>query len=726
MENDQDNRGALPDGGGFSGVKPDALSRKSRGFSFLLELSRLLSRKDLDEAEVLSRVSDLAPTGLARPEHAMVRLLVNGCIHGRPDFPAGAKTIESPVMVSGHCVGSLDAAYPGETPEGFSVEEKSLMAETAHRISSFVERSFLQSARKKGMAANDLLTDFFSCILNPSPIGELTLKALEISKILTGSPNGFVGFLDPETGYMVCPTMPAAKSVQGEGPGDHMVFKKFSGLWGFVLKNRRALMENCPEKHPSSVGVPAGHINVRRFLGVPSVIDGSIVGMIALTNKPSDYTDSDLKIISRVADLLALAISRVRVADAFNQSNVLLESRVRERTRQLTDEMEARSRAEEDLRRSKEMFQAVFDGISDPLLMLGSDMSVLMLNRAAAEYYRLRNPERSLGKACFRTLGGASAPCPDCGILSAVEQGQAVTIERKGFKDPDRYEQATVYPIKNFATASSASIIHIRDVTESKAVQRHLVQSEKLASLGYLISGIAHEINNPNNFITFNIPILREYIQSVLPVLDEHAEKAGDFNACGMPYQEFREDLFKILDNIEYGSYRINSIVSNLRAFSRKREQAEPKWVDVAEVVENALAICRIKLSHSVKTLQVSVPEDLPRLKTDPDMLAQIIINFMVNAAQAADKRDSWVSLGVRLDERDQGLLVIEVADNGCGMDEATKERIFDPFFTTRRAGEGTGLGLSMSHHLAATLGGRIEVESKPGEGSSFRLYLHL
>lgn len=722
-KNDRDKGGAAD--GGPADEKPGARD-PGRGFAFIMELSRLLSRKDLEMDEVLERVAELVPSGLARPESAVVRISVNGCVYGTPDLKGAADLVRSPLMVSGHCVGSLDAAYPGGSSEGFSFEEKGLLAETALRVSGFVERWIEKAARQRGLAANELLDDFFSCLMKPSPIGDLAAKALEMSKILTGSPRGFVGFLDPETGYMVCPTMQPANRTIGDAPGDNVVFKKFSGLWGFVLKNRQPLKENFPEKHPGSAGVPSGHIKIRRFLGVPSVIDGNTVGMIALANKPSDYTDSDLLVISRVADLLALAISRVRMVDDLNQSNVLLENRVRERTRQLTDEMEARGRAEEDLRRSKEMFQAVFDGISDPLLMLGSDMKVLMLNRAAAEYYCLGYPERSLGKVCFRALARERGPCPDCGVLPAVEQGLAVTVERRGVRDPARHEQVTVYPIRNFATASSASIIHVRDITESKAVQRHLVQSEKMASLGYLISGIAHEINNPNNFITFNIPILKEYIQSLLPVLDEHAAKAENFTACGMAYGEFREDLFKILDNIEYGSYRINNIVSSLRAFSRKREQAEPKWIKVGEVVENVLAVCRIKLSNSVKTLQVSVPDDLPMLKTDPDMLAQIIINFMINAVQAADKRDSWVSLAVRLDDRDQGMVVIEVADNGCGMDEATKERIFDPFFTTRRAGEGTGLGLSMSHYLAATLGGSIEVDSKPGEGSSFRLHLHL
>lgn len=721
MSKNDRNEDGSEDGGGPVGPKPDAHD-PGRGFAFLLELSRLLSRKDLEKDEVLARVAELVPSGLARPESVMVRISVNGCVYGTPDLKGAADLVRSPLMVSGHCAGSLDAVCSG----GFSFEEKGILAETALRVSGFVERWVERAARQRGLAANDLLTDFFSCLLNPSPIGELTLKALEMSKILTDSPKGFVGFLDPETGYMVCPTMRPAKRPPGEAPGDYMVFKKFSGLWGFVLKNRQPLKENSPEKHPGSEGVPSGHISIKRFLGVPAVIDGNTVGMIALVNKPTDYTDSDLLVISRVADLLALAISRVRMVDALNRSNALLEMRVKERTRRLTEEMAARGRAEDDLRRSKEMFQAVFDGISDPLLMLGSDRKVLMLNRAAVEYYRLVYPERSLGKACFRSLAREQCPCPDCGVLPAVDQGLAVTVERRGFRDPARHEQVTVYPVRNFATASSASIVHVRDITESKAVQRHLVQSEKMASLGYLISGIAHEINNPNNFITFNIPILKEYVQSVLPVLDEYAAKADGFTACGMAYGEFREDLFKILDNIEYGSYRINKIVSNLRAFSRKREQAEPKWVKVGEVVENVLAICRIKLSRSVKTLQVSVPEDLPMLKTDPDMLAQIIINFIVNAGQAADKGDSWVSLAVRLDDKDQGMVVIEVADNGCGMDEATKERIFDPFFTTRRAGEGTGLGLSMSHYLAATLGGRIEVDSKPGEGSSFRLFFHL
>ena len=271
----------------------------------------------------------------------------------------------------------------------------------------------------------------------------------------------------------------------------------------------------------------------------------------------------------------------------------------------------------------------------------------------------------------------------------------------------------------------------VRDVNErkrseedKKKLEAQLQQSQKMESLGRLVTGVAHEINNPNNFIFFNIPIMKDYLQEIIPIVDGYAKDLPDFELCGMSYPEFREDIFKLLDNIEHGSKRINSTVSALTEFARKKDKVEMRLVDFKQVIEKGVAICRSKIDKMVKLFEVNIPENLPQVYTDSGAIEQVLINLLVNAAQAADKEDSWVRLSVSLNDTWQNHLIIEVRDNGCGMDKKTLGKIFDPFFTTKQPGEGTGLGLSVCHTLIEEIKGRIDAESEPGKGSTFRIIL--
>jgi len=179
------------------------------------------------------------------------------------------------------------------------------------------------------------------------------------------------------------------------------------------------------------------------------------------------------------------------------------------------------------------------------------------------------------------------------------------------------------------------------------------------------------------------------------------------------------------VNNLETASSRINDIMSDMSEFVRNGYKREQSWVDLNQVVEKGIAVCQSQIRKRVKSFDVNIADDLPLFYTDQGVLEQILVNFLINAAQAADKENSWVKLSVK---QGKGIwrdcLIIEVSDNGCGMDIATREKIFNPFFTTKASGEGTGLGLFVSNSLAEALDACIEVESNPGEGSSFRIIL--
>ena len=437
------------------------------------------------------------------------------------------------------------------------------------------------------------------------------------------------------------------------------------------------------------------------------------------TSPITDEQGNYIGALACVADITA----RKRAEAELSKLNLELEERVEQRTAQLQKEVIERKQAEEKLRQNKEMLQMVFDGISDPLLMLGRSLEIVLLNKAASDYYQVEQKE-VIGKPCHQAFRERSVKCENCEIPSAVLNDRHLMFEREGFMDSKRIEQVVVYPIIEKEGEEGAAIVRISDITDEKMLQRQIVQSEKLASLGFLVSGVAHEINNPNNFISFNIPILKEYLNEIFPIIDDYAKEHENFELFGMTYPEFRKDVFRLMDNVENGSRRINIAVSNLSEISRTKEKTEMNWIDVKEVIEKSVSICLSKINRMVKSFEVDIPEDLPGIYTDSETIETVVINLLINAAQAVDKENSWIRLNVTLDDSSQNYLIIEVSDNGCGLDEKIKNKIFDPFFTTKPPGEGTGLGLTLCHNSIEKLGGRIKVDSVPGKGSTFKVTL--
>jgi signal transduction histidine kinase len=257
-----------------------------------------------------------------------------------------------------------------------------------------------------------------------------------------------------------------------------------------------------------------------------------------------------------------------------------------------------------------------------------------------------------------------------------------------------------------------------------KLTEKDLTNTQKAASLGIFVSGIAHELGNLNNSITFNIPILRDYIKELIHLIDFHVKNHNELKVFGMSFPAFRRDIFRILDTIEHASGRITETGSGLKEYVKVASAEKQRWVDVGRVINKAVALYRGQIRKKVISFEMNIAEDLPPIFTDPGALEQVIVNLLINATQAVDGGDSCVVLTAKHVNTRQYRLSIEVSDNGCGMDEKTREKIFEPFFTTKVRENGSGLGLFVSKNLIEEMGGRIEVESKLGVGSTFRIVL--
>jgi signal transduction histidine kinase/GAF domain-containing protein/AmiR/NasT family two-component response regulator len=464
----------------------------------------------------------------------------------------------------------------------------------------------------------------------------------------------------------------------------------------------------------------------------PLMAQDRVIGTLSFGTKTRrHFSPRDLELMKTVTDQVAVAMERVRLMGELERSRDELEMRVSIRTAELATANDELTKIERELRRSEhrlrqniELLQKVVDGITDPIFMLDKEGLVTTINKAAMDYFGATDDTDFFGRPCFLGLRGRENACPGCSYPFASVNKKPVTFERKGLIDPRKVESVTVYPVFNDFGERDAVIVKTSDVTQAKILERQIFHNEKLASLGLIASGIAHEINNPNSFIHFNIPILEKYLDELMPILDDYAALHPDFEVLHMSYADLKEDIYKLLENMAHGSQRINKIVGTLKSFVGKRDQEGLQTIDLKQLIDKVVALCHAEIRRTVKSFEVLVPGDLQPIVSDPEALEQVLLNILINAAHACDKEDSRMRLTVGRGRLGNNHFFIEISDNGTGIEETIQDRIFDPFFTTKSGTMGTGLGLYISHHQVESLGGTIEVESRVGEGTTFRVLL--
>lgn len=287
--------------------------------------------------------------------------------------------------------------------------------------------------------------------------------------------------------------------------------------------------------------------------------------------------------------------------------------------------------------------------------------------------------------------------------------------------------------------AANRELEHALD--KLRQAQSQLIQTEKMSSLGQLVAGVAHEINNPISFIHGNLEYTDQYTQELLQILTlyqrayphpspeiQEAAEAYDFNFL-------REDLPKTLSSMRVGTERIRQIVLSLRNFSRL-DEAEMKRVNLHEGIDSALMILQNRLEPENAALNIVVQKDysvLPLVECFAGLLNQVFMNLLNNAIDALEQSNQRSSqapstpgvIKITLRRLNEDQVLVEISDNGLGMTADVRQKIFNPFFTTKPLGKGTGLGLSISYQIVVEKHkGQLECTSTPGQGTTFSITL--
>jgi urea transport system substrate-binding protein len=322
-------------------------------------------------------------------------------------------------------------------------------------------------------------------------------------------------------------------------------------------------------------------------------------------------------------------------------------------------------------------------------------------------------------------------------LIAAVVDQLAIAIDQAELYAQSRTAAA-------LATAQAEQLkIALHDLHLSQA---QLVQTEKMSTLGTLVAGVAHEINNPASFIYGNLHYAREYVKDLIELVRLYQQHypnpapAIQSHAQSVELDFLIEDLPKVLSSMEIGAERIRHLVLSLRNFSR-RDQFEMQPVDIHEGIESTLLILHHRLKATSERPAIKVIKEygeLPPVECYPDQLNQVFMNLVGNAIDALEEKDralgsrDWrvansqfpvPTIWIRTEVSSSNRVTVRIADNGSGMTEDVKGQLFDTFFTTKPRGKGTGLGLSISYQIVAEKHkGLLQCESTPGEGTEFSI----
>ncbi|MCX5855496.1 MAG: transporter substrate-binding domain-containing protein [Deltaproteobacteria bacterium] len=260
-----------------------------------------------------------------------------------------------------------------------------------------------------------------------------------------------------------------------------------------------------------------------------------------------------------------------------------------------------------------------------------------------------------------------------------------------------------------------------RAAEELRLQHQQLVQADKMASIGILVSGVAHEINNPNGLILLNTPLIIDCFKDIEPIVEAYYKENGDFEVAGLPYSRMRIKLQPKLLEIQDGAKKIKRIVDDLKDFARRDESEHTHLLNFNAAVKTAVRLVENTIRKSTSRFSRQYAQDMPKIKGHTQRIEQVIVNLILNACQALRNSEEGIFLSTRHD-RDRGEVVLEIRDEGEGIAPENLPHLTDPFFTTKRDRGGTGLGLSISAGIIKEHRGSLEFASTPTQGTTITI----
>jgi PAS domain S-box-containing protein len=375
------------------------------------------------------------------------------------------------------------------------------------------------------------------------------------------------------------------------------------------------------------------------------------------------------------------------------------------------------------LESSEARFRTIIERSRDAIAVYRAGLFVFV-NPSMAEILRYEKPSDLVGMSMLDVIH------PDDRALVAArrqsyEQGKPLPPTELRFLRRDGTAGVIEFVSMPIDYDGPAILSIVRDMSEVRLMQANLLQSDRMASLGTLAAGVAHEINNPLAYMNTNLegienrklPELRARITALEESVDEGP---AALEASAAALRQLADEVGTMIRLAREGAEQVRTIVADLRTFSRS-DHAPASWIDVQRVLDAAVHMAWSGLSRNIALTRSY--GDMPSIFGNESRLAQVFLNILVNATHALEGRaDARVDLTTSTDA--DGRAVITVRDNGHGMAADVVGRIFDPFFTTKRAGVGTGLGLWVCQVIVSSWGGRLDVTSEPDSGSCFTIVL--
>ncbi len=361
-----------------------------------------------------------------------------------------------------------------------------------------------------------------------------------------------------------------------------------------------------------------------------------------------------------------------------------------------------------ELETKRQEIQSILDGITDIVADVSLDFRIRTVNQSFFKLFPIANPRNAL---CYRTFRNRSRPCRDCPLLEAQRTNrpcrQTVILPLLG---KNHQFEITASPLRNAQGSPISILIVKRDVTLEKEYQAKYYHAEKMATIGLLAAGVAHEINNPLAAISG----FAEGLKRRLPRLQSALAQADGFQDLAVDFEEYVGTILNECD-------RCRDIVQGLLTFS-PRQNAEFARVDLNQLVEDVLRLLQHQLRrYPPDSVRLALAASAPEARGVAPELKQVVLNLVLNGLDAIRDGGQITLLTAPSGEQE---VVLHVVDTGCGIAPEHMAKLFEPFFTTKPAGQGTGVGLSTCYNIIRQHDGEIQVASKSGRGSTFTVRL--